>query len=923
MKWVYNFSDPLPAEEGDAKAVLGGKGASLAEMTRAGLQVPPGFTIRTDACQRYFELGRRWPDGLEDEVRVHLARLEADTGRTFGRGDKPLLVSVRSGAAVSMPGMMDTLLNCGLHSGLAGDLRHAPWFWDRYLQFIRMFARTVDGIKDLAVETATGEASTPDTQRRSVTRETVVRHLAEYERRTGKPFPRTPWDVLIACINAVFQSWLSERAVAYRQKHVGQVSQPASALNGTAVNVQAMWPSEVSGICFTQDPTAPAANRVVIEASYGLGEAIVSGDVAPDRFLISRERPDHLEIHLGHKAHQVAAFGDTVERDPDAASLDPQQVRELYELALRVEEHFGHPVDIEWGYADGRFALLQARPIRGLDAADSVEAARQQEVARLRTLLNGSKKLWVAHNLGETLRAPTPLTWSIMRRFMSGRGGFGDLYRQLGYQPSRRVQSEGFLELIAGRIYADPDRLAELFWESMPLTYDLEALAQDRSLLDRAPAKFDAAKADGLFLVRLPRTLWSMWSAGRRMKQARAAARERFERVVVPPFLDYVRRERERELIKLTDDELLRELDVRCGRVLDEFGPESLKPGFFAGMAFDTLENLLMELGGRHEGAALAGMLTLALEDDVTFEQDRMLYDIAHRKTTLAAFLDKFGHRASGEMELARPRWREDPAYLEQTVARLRTNPGRDPAAIHEDNRRRRDEAEAELPLWLRQRGGSSLREDIDASLAEARRLLPYRESGKFYLMMGYELLRRVTEEFARRWELGGGIYFLEKDELSRFTGERSRFTELIAERRTRWQALQRLDVPDVIDSAHLEQLGKAPPVQAADELPGAAMAPGAATGVVRLVRDPAAAGDLGTDYILVCASTDPGWTPLFLNARGLVVERGGVLSHGAIVARDFGIPAVACPQATLQLRDGDTVRVDGSAGRVYVLKRG
>jgi pyruvate, orthophosphate dikinase len=152
MRWVYYFSDPLPAEEGEAKAVLGGKGASLAEMTRAGLQVPPGFTIRTDACQRYFELGRRWPDGLEEEVRANLARLEADTGRTFGRGERPLLVSVRSGAAVSMPGMMDTLLNCGLHVGLADDLGRPPWFWDRYLQFIRMFARTVDGIKDLAAD---------------------------------------------------------------------------------------------------------------------------------------------------------------------------------------------------------------------------------------------------------------------------------------------------------------------------------------------------------------------------------------------------------------------------------------------------------------------------------------------------------------------------------------------------------------------------------------------------------------------------------------------------------------------------------------------------------------------------------------------------------------------------------------------------
>ena len=129
MKWVFSFADPLPPEVGDAKHVLGGKGASLLEMTRAGLQVPPGFTLRTDCCQHYFDNLQHWPTGLEKQVREHLARLEHITGRTFGRGPKPLLVSVRSGAAVSMPGMMDTLLNCGLTPRLAGELGNPPWYW--------------------------------------------------------------------------------------------------------------------------------------------------------------------------------------------------------------------------------------------------------------------------------------------------------------------------------------------------------------------------------------------------------------------------------------------------------------------------------------------------------------------------------------------------------------------------------------------------------------------------------------------------------------------------------------------------------------------------------------------------------------------------------------------------------------------------
>src|SRR5262245_51522511 len=120
MKWVFRFTNQVPAEDGDAKQVLGGKGPSLQEMQGAGLQVPPGFTLRTECC-RFFETHQRWPDGLEEEVRAQLAHLEQLTGRTFGRGPRPLLVSVRSGAALSMPGMMDTLLNCGLTPRLADD----------------------------------------------------------------------------------------------------------------------------------------------------------------------------------------------------------------------------------------------------------------------------------------------------------------------------------------------------------------------------------------------------------------------------------------------------------------------------------------------------------------------------------------------------------------------------------------------------------------------------------------------------------------------------------------------------------------------------------------------------------------------------------------------------------------------------------
>jgi phosphohistidine swiveling domain-containing protein len=834
-RWIYSFAEDLPLDRAGVHQLLGGKGASLKEMTHARLPVPPGFTLATDCCEQYFALGRHWPAGLEEELRRSLTNLEQQAGRRFGDPHQPLLVSVRSGAAVSMPGMMDTLLNC------------------------------------------------------------------------GRPEAGDPWQQLVAAINAVFESWLGERAVAYRQHH------DIRGLKGTAVTVQAMFPSEISGIAFTQDPTDWQAQRVVIEAAYGLGEVIVSGEVTPDRFLLPRDDLAHMATTAGKHGHPGQPI----------PCLSPAQVQELARIALSIEEHFGHPVDIEWGFAAGRFALLQSRPIRGLEVLRAVEPARLAEIERLRQKAGPGRRVWVAHNLGETLRFPTPLTWDIIRRFMSGTGGFGLLYQQLGYRPSKRVCRLGFLQLIGGRIYADPDRLAELFWEGMPLAYDQSALLTDRSILDRAPTKFEAAKADGLFLLRLPGNLWGMWRVAQSLKRGRRDAKRRFEEVVLPAFLRQIAEQKSENLPALDDNALLVRLHKLIAEHLGPFAAEALRPGFFGAMAFAALEALLVQLMGQRDGAELARTLTLALDGDVTFEQDAILYRVAQGQADLATFLERFGHRSIGEMELSLPRWREQADYLQQTVARLHNGTGRSPEEIHQQGLERYREARARLPQTLQQWGGSCFRAQIEADLDLARALLPYRESGKFYLMMGYEVIRATLEELARRWDLGRDLYFLELDELPRYGTAKTQLAETIAQRRLRWQALQKLDLPELIDSADLDNFGKPPPLDASQtELTGTAMAPGVASGPVRVVLDPQQPGELGTGYVLVCPSTDPGWTPLFLQARGLIVERGGVLSHGAIVARDFGIPAVACPNATRLLNPGAMVRVDGNAGTVVLLEK-
>jgi len=918
-RWIYFFGKGLTEGDPDRKDILGGKGASLAAMCRAGLPVPAGFTITTECCRQFLDIGGRWPEGLEPQVRDNLARLEQATGRTFGSPEEPLLVSVRSGAAVSMPGMMDTILNCGLTPEMASSVPDPAGFWRVYAQFVHVFAKTVADVGADAFAALENKIVGEHGEQDAGASADAYRKLAEayqglYAERAGKAFPQTPWETLVACIDAVFNSWNNDRAVTYRREH------DVRGCDGTAVNVQSMFASQVSGIVFTTNPNDLAAEEMIIESAYGLGEAVVSGDVHPDHFLVDRKDLSIRKRTLGHKQQVVSAMGDVARRDADAASLTDEQIVELARMAVKVEEFFGRPMDIEFGWADGEFSLLQARAIRGLEVAEDVEIGRLEEIHRLRELANGKRKVWVLHNLNETLPAPTPLTWDIIRHFMSGDGGFGQMYKDFGYRPSARVCREGFLELICGRIYADPVRAADLFWDGMPLTYDVDQVARDPKALDTAPTRFDPNKATGRFFLSLPRLVRNMLRCSRLMKQLRRRTVERFENQILPPYLAWVRAKRDEDLAGMSTPDLLHEVHARIDRVLTRFGGESLKCGFFGGLAQARMEQMLTRLMGDQAGTELALTLTQGLDGDSTIEQNACLYRVARQQVSLAEFIDRYGHRAVGEMELSRPRWREDRTYVKQIVDVYLDESVPSPESLHQANAARRQAAERALPATLRQWGGSCFLEDITADLADAQAMLPYRETGKHYLMMGYEVVRLALTELARRWDLGRDVFFLRLAELRGYAEHAGALAEKIAARKVRWQSARRLEMPDVVDTADLDDLGLPRHYESAAELPGQAIASGVATGPARIVFDPRQTSGVCTDYILVCPSTDPAWTALFVHAAGLVVEQGGVLSHGAIVARDFGIPAVVCPDATRRIPEGASVRVDGSRGLITLV---
>ena len=197
---------------------------------------------------------------------------------------------------------------------------------------------------------------------------------------------------------------------------------------------------------------------------------------------------------------------------------------------------------------------------------------------------------------------------------------------------------------------------------------------------------------------------------------------------------------------------------------------------------------------------------------------------------------------------------------------------------------------------------------------------MPFRETAKFYLMLGYEQIRRALIELDCRYALEGGIFYLVPDELRQLINGKA-FNDIIATRKMERELLLQIEVPDVIFSDSLEQIGTPMTPDTAETYRGVSVSAGVATGKARVLLTPADVHPSDRDYILVCPSTDPAWTPLFLHAAGLVMERGGILSHGAVVAREYGVPAVVnIPNATRHIADGQLIQIDGNAGTVSIL---
>jgi pyruvate,orthophosphate dikinase len=371
-RWIYGFGGGDNDGRAEMRNLLGGKGANLAEMASIGLPVPPGFTITTEVCTAFYDNDKRYPDDLEAQVDAALKNVEAAVGRKFGDAETPLLVSVRSGARVSMPGMMDTVLNLGLNDatveGLAKDARDERFAWDSYRRFIQMYGSVVLGVDhhqfEEIIEFAKVEAGvTEDTGLTAADwRKVVGAYKGLVAKDTGKPFPTDPREQLWGAIGAVFGSWMNHRAITYRRLH------DIPAEWGTAVNVQAMVFGNMgddcaTGVCFTRDPSTGENMFYGEYLVNAQGEDVVAGIRTPQPLSVAAARDGEVAL----------------ETAMPAAYADLMAVRD------KLEKHYRDMQDIEFTVQRHKLFMLQTRNGKRTAAASlrmAVEMANEGLIDR-------------------------------------------------------------------------------------------------------------------------------------------------------------------------------------------------------------------------------------------------------------------------------------------------------------------------------------------------------------------------------------------------------------------------------------------------------------------------------------------------------------------------------------------------------------
>ncbi len=860
---------PLSGLTGADLPLAGGKGASLGAMLGAGLPVPEGFAVLTEAYWRFVAHNR-----LEEPVRALVQDVPADDpvrlveaaqalkDRFIAAEIPPALSRAIADAYAAAGGGLVVVRS----SATAEDLPGAS-FAGQHDSFLN-----VDGAEDVA--------------------------------------------------DAVRRCWASlwnPRAVSYR-KRVGLDTTDIA----IAVVVQRMVDAERAGVLFTANPLDHRRDRMLLSASWGLGEAVVGGDVSPDNWVLDASGRV-LDHHLSDKQVITLREGKATVNRPmpedkrRAVSLNDAEVAELARLGAKAQRYFGSPQDLEWAIEDGRIYLVQSRPITSLFPLPEPLPAPEDGL-----------RLYLCFNVhAQQMMEPfTPAGIDWWRAIV---GGFA--HAATG-RPERDLP---WLKLAAGRLFAD---ITELLRKPGRWPQLVEAASDKDPITGQVLLAFCDREGDRIIGRKGGIGFW--WRLGPLFARLgwrglMASLNPESARLRVLAETDAAIRRFE------ADGRALRTMRARVDFIRDVLGRRGaiiwiipvavMNPGL---MAEGALKRKVRDWLGDE---ALFTPVQRALPHNITTEMGLALWRLARQFKAEGAepradhpgvqdFLRRFGHRALWEIDPGIARWSEDPAYVLDLIRSYMEAP--DDADQEAQFNRQRAEAEAAMTdLVARVRAAKGgLRARVFAwQMRCYRELAGLREQPKYEGARMIAIARRIWLDAGAELVAKGAldaaedVLFLRLDDLLAFEGGRAGNlrAKAAAARAEYDREMTRRAVPRWVTSDGEVLFGVQREAREG-VLTGLPVSAGTYEGRVRVIDHPAGAR-LERGEVLVCRGTDPGWTPLFLQAGALVMETGGAVSHGSIVAREYGLPAVAgVAEATTRLQDGQRVRVDGQSGQVTLL---
>ncbi|MBN1429178.1 MAG: pyruvate, phosphate dikinase [Anaerolineae bacterium] len=876
--YVMSLADPKATLE-----TVGGKGASLARLATAGLPVPGGFHVTTGAYRQFVEA-----NALQPRILAALEPVDA-----------------------SQPATLETASEAICQLFMQADVP---------TPIADAITRAYGDLSNHTITTTKGRKSTNQpiavAVRSSATAEDLPDASFAGQQETYLNISGTE-----AVLEAVKRCWASlwtARAIGYRAHQ--NIDPDSVAL---AVVVQRLVHAETAGILFTANPMNGRRDEMVINAAWGLGEAIVGGQVTPDTLIADKATGQIKQVQVADKTVMtVRTAQGTVEQPVEESRrkervLDDVLAADLAQLGRRIEAHYGAPQDIEWCRDGAQLFIVQSRPITTLFPLPAPLPASEDGL-----------RLYLCVNV--VLQGITePLTPMGLEMFRLGYAGMID---DLSGKVSDAYPA--WVKTAAGRMYID---LTDLLHNSSFGKRLAERLASKDPVAIRALLQVYQANAGELH-------------TRQKIKLPLAAFSKVIPNMLGPAIYSFFAPRAARQKLQTMGDAWLAPLEQRARQLTNSadrlcFVEEAARKLFWtafyevaycsSGLRGVELVPVLVKkwLGTD----TLAQPVLQALPHNPTTEMGQELLRIARTlqiegsaptpdHPAVQEFLKRFGHRAVREIDTGLPRWYEDPTYvLEMLTVYLAQD---NLEAKLEGFRAAQMEAEAAIPrivAAVRQRKGSLSAWLIGHLLRCLREVGGMREQPKFDMIRCYALFRRVLFEVGHdlvmqgRLDRADDVFYVTFADIREGGELRLRAAEAHAEYA---REVKRVAVPRIMTSTG-ECFYGAPAIASQDEnaLVGAPVSPGEYEGVARIVDTPIGA-HLERGEILVTHSTDPSWTPLFLNAGAVIMETGGPISHGAIVAREYGIPAVAgVSEATTRLHTGQRLRVNGETGEIACLE--